>query len=187
MESTPSIGPVPAGTLLAMRQLLSSLAEHHRQLRCSYETYSYCMCAGDLEAAGTVVAATIDLLTVHGALERDLLYPAAREALPMSAVCDELVNDNAVIEALIDTVCEADPGSVAHAVRFERLCLRAMKHGRDEEARLIPRLLEASQPWQRLAEGVRLRCVQLLAGTMAPSLPGARRTPMLCRSTPPRG
>lgn len=182
MESTPSIGPLPAGTLLAMRQLLSSLVEDHRRLRRGYATYMRCMCAGELEAAGTVVVAMVDLLTVHGALERDLLYPAAREALPTSDVCDALLNDNAVVEALIDAVCEADPGSTAHAVRFERLCLRALKHGDEEEARLIPRLVEAPLPWQRLAEGVRLRCVQLLAGTMAPSLPsGVRHGHVSCR------
>jgi hypothetical protein len=144
-----------------MRQLLAALLQEHRQLRRHYRDFERSMRAADLSSAENVVNAVIDLLAVHGALERELLYPAARRALTATTLCELLEGQNQAIDALLNAMCFLGPRDEAYAQRFEQLCLQAMRHGLDEETHLFPLLAASALPWRELADAVQQRRQQL--------------------------
>lgn len=98
-----------------------------------------------------LVAHVLDELTVHAALEQELLYPALREAAGADAgLVDAAERGHAELHALINPLRTLRPDDDQHAGRFKDLCQRALEHMKWEEARLFPGLDPLALDWPRL-------------------------------------
>lgn len=100
---------------------------------------------------GALVAHVLDELTVHAALEQELLYPALREAAVADAgLLAAAEREHAELHAQINPLRTLKPDDDQHAQRFTDLCLRALGHMKWEEAHLFPGLDSRALDWARL-------------------------------------
>ncbi len=110
-----------------------------------------------------LVVHVLDELTVHAALEQELLYPALREAAGAHARLVEAAERNLVeLHALINPLRTLKPEDEQHAARFVALCQRALAHMKWEEARLFPGLESLAVDWARLEGGMDQRREELV-------------------------
>lgn len=158
----PAPEPRPSSFLAGIEMLTALVADHHR-MRLYYRSFRRRLVSGDLAGAEAVVDAAINLLSTHGRIERELLYPAARRALAASTLISEFEREADKVEDLLNAVCFVGPDDEGYIARVEQMCLTAMRHALDEEARLFPLLVTAPVAWEALAAEVR-RCRAAPAG-----------------------
>lgn len=106
----------------------------------------------DADARDALVAHVLDELTVHAALEQELLYPALREAMgeAWAHTFEAAESNHAGLHALINPLRTLRPDDRSHAQRFHALCQHALHHMAWEEARVFPRLEGLALDWARL-------------------------------------
>ncbi|MDR7093861.1 hemerythrin domain-containing protein [Hydrogenophaga laconesensis] len=106
----------------------------------------------EADAREAVVAHVLDELTVHAALEQELLYPALRDA--MDGVGRRTVDVAEVglagLHALLNPLRTLRPDDDRHAVRFLALCQHAMRHMAWEDTHLFQKLDGLALDWVRL-------------------------------------
>lgn len=99
----------------------------------------------------TLVAHVLDELTVHAALEQELLYPALREVPDMkAALLQAAEQDHATLHALINPLRTLKLDDGQHPALFAALCQRALRHMTWEETHLFPGLAQVDLDWARL-------------------------------------
>jgi len=164
VAAMPTLHTSHASALPAIHELLGTLIEDRLQLQRYYRDFERSMRAADLSSAELIVNGAIDLLVERCAIDHELLYPAARQALPAPPAFDELEAATEMLDSLLNAACLIGPRDDAYAERFEQLCLLAMHHALDQEHRLFPLLADAPVPWPELVDAVQWRRQRLLAG-----------------------
>jgi len=143
----------PAGISLAARaHVLDGLKSDIRRVKQACRQFERLDPSMDAEARDAVVAHVLDELTVHVALEHELLYPALRGAMDEEGrrAVDEAGASHAALHALIHPLRTLRPDDERHPARFMALCQHALRHMAWEEARLFPRLEGLELDWVRL-------------------------------------
>lgn len=143
----------PDGIAVAARaHVLDGLKSDIRRVKQACHQFERLDPVADAEARYAVVAHVLDELTVHAALEQELLYPALRAAMDEDGrrTLDAADADHAGLHALINPLRTCRPDDETHAGRFHALCQHALHHMAWEEARLFPQLEGLELDWARL-------------------------------------
>jgi hypothetical protein len=103
------------------------------------------------------------LLAVHVELKRDILHPAAREALADEGAIDESAEADAGLDATIEDIQSGDPTEPGYDAAL-RVLQELFVEGVDEErTTLFPRLRESSLDLVELGSRLAARAEELLS------------------------
>ncbi|MBK1686392.1 hemerythrin domain-containing protein [Rubrivivax gelatinosus] len=146
----------------AREQVLTDLKNDHKRVKKAYKDFEK-LGSADPEACRAIVEQVLLELQVHAALEEELLYPAAREALKQADLIDEAEVEHESAHQLMDQLRTLGPDEDKYAARFTVLCEYVLHHVKEEEGELFPALEEVRLDWEQLAEAMSARRQQLTA------------------------
>jgi hemerythrin superfamily protein len=154
--------PTPQRTATSARnELLAQLKQDHKRVQKAYRDFQKLDPEQDSEHCEVLVRQVLRDLTVHMALEEELLYPAARDALKEVDLVDEAEVEHESAHALMDQLQRMDGRDEKHAARFGVLCEYVLHHVKEEESELFPALEKAKLDWDRLSRGMIQRRAEL--------------------------
>lgn len=146
----------------ARTAIMDALMQDHRQVRKSYRAFQQLDVHANPQAALAIVQQVLDELTVHAALEEELLYPAAHDTLDDDHLVDEAEVEHEALHTLIDQLHGMSPDEDKYAARFTVLCEYVLHHAKEEEGRLFPALAAAPMDWTTLADAMAARRRELM-------------------------
>jgi hemerythrin superfamily protein len=97
---------------------------------------------GDLDAKGTLVRRACELLAVHAIIEEEVLYPAARGALPdkEKTDVDEALVEHFLVKTLVEKFASLRPRAEGFDATFKVLTENVRHHVEEEEEEFFPEL-----------------------------------------------
>lgn len=135
----------------ARSEILAALKDDHKRVKKAFRDFKKLDVNEDPARAEALVQQVLDELTVHAALEEELLYPAAREALDDEQLLDEAEVEHESMHGFIDQLRGMTPVEDKYAARFTVLSEYVLHHVKEEEGEMFPRLEEARLEWEDLA------------------------------------
>jgi hemerythrin superfamily protein len=135
----------------ARTDVLSQLKEDHKRVKKAYRDFQKLDVEDDPQTCQALVLQVLDELTVHAALEEELLYPAARAAIADVSLVDEAEVEHEGVHTLIDQLRDMGPEDDKYAARFTVLCEYVLHHVKEEEGEMFPQLETARLDWTPLA------------------------------------
>lgn len=146
----------------ARTQILTDLIDDHKRVKKAFRDFKK-LDESDDEARQQLVTQVLTELQVHAALEEELLYPAAREALDETDMLDEAEVEHESAHTLIDQLTVMSPGDDKYFARFIVLCEYVLHHVKEEEGEMFPALENARLDWEDLARQVNARREELMS------------------------
>ncbi|MEO8133430.1 MAG: hemerythrin domain-containing protein [Betaproteobacteria bacterium] len=130
------------------------LLEDHRRVDAMFEEYESAKESDDEGEKLERVEAICMELTIHAAIEEEIFYPAAREALGEEGadVLDEATVEHTSIKDLVAQLAEAQPGDEMYDAKVKVLGEYVKHHVDEEEGQLFPQLRDAEFDAGNLAE-----------------------------------
>ena len=148
----------------ARNQILTELKEDHKRVKKAYKDFQKLDPETDAEACAEIVEMVLDELTVHAALEEELLYPAVHGQIDDESLVDEAEVEHESVHTLIEQLRGMQPGDDKYAARFTVLCEYVMHHVKEEEGEMFPQLEKAKLDWEAMAREMTQRREELTAG-----------------------
>ncbi|RZJ07356.1 MAG: hemerythrin domain-containing protein [Rubrivivax sp.] len=148
----------------ARSQILDELKEDHKRVKKAYRQFQKLDVEQDSEEIEALVNEVLDELSVHAALEEELLYPAARNALSDEDLIDEAEVEHESMHTFIDQLRSLSPDDDKYSARFTVLCEYVMHHVKEEEGEMFPKLENARLDWEGLAADMMQRRTELTGG-----------------------
>jgi hypothetical protein len=125
------------------RDAIDMLMDDHRRVDEMFEEYEASKDdADDADKEQRVVAICVEL-TVHAAVEEEIFYPAAREALPEDGdaeLLDEAEVEHAMVKELVEQLSAMSPAEALFDAKVKVLSEYVKHHVQEEEERLFPAL-----------------------------------------------
>jgi hemerythrin superfamily protein len=149
---------------IARDDILAQLKDDHKRVKKAYRDFQKLDSAEDQEACEAIVRQVLDELTVHAAVEEELLYPAARGAIADESLIDEAEVEHESLHALIEQLRAMGPEDEKYAARFTVLCEYVLHHVKEEEGEMFPQLERARIDWESLAAEMTERRGELTPG-----------------------
>jgi hemerythrin superfamily protein len=147
----------------ARDEIITQLKDDHRRVKKAYRDFQKLDSDEDADACAAIVQQVIAELTVHAALEEELLYPAIREVVSDEALIDEAEVEHETLHMLIDKLRGLAPGDDKYAAHFTVLCEYVLHHVKEEEGEIFPELARARLDWDALASEMSSRREELTA------------------------
>ena len=146
----------------ARNQILEELKEDHKRVKKAYKEFQKMDAEENPEECEALVQQVLHELQVHTALEEELLYPAAREAIEEDLI-DEAEVEHESAHALMDQLMGMSATDEKFAAKFTVLCEYVMHHVKEEEGEMFPQLEKAKGiEWESLAEEMTTRRTEMM-------------------------
>ena len=145
----------------ARTEIIDMLKEDHKRVKKAYREFTKLDREEDPERCEALVRQVLADLEVHTALEEELLYPAARDAIAEPDLVDEAEVEHESAHALIEQLKSMDAEDDKFTARFTVLCEYVMHHVKEEETQLFPQLERARLDWESLAREISDRRAEL--------------------------
>lgn len=155
--------PSSRAATAARSAILGALVDDHKRVKKAFRDFKKLDTESDTEAAEALVQQVLMELQIHAALEEELLYPAAREALKDTDMLDEAEVEHESAHTLINQLSAMSPGDDKYFARFTVLCEYVLHHVKEEEGEMFPALETAKLDWEALAPQVQSRREELMA------------------------
>lgn len=146
----------------ARSKILTALIDDHKRVKKAFRDFKK-LDESDDEARQQLVEQVLTELKVHAALEEELLYPAARDALDDTDMLDEAEVEHESAHTLMDQLTVMSPSDDKYFARFTVLCEYVLHHVKEEEGEMFPALENARLDWEALAQQVEARREELMA------------------------
>lgn len=147
----------------ARDEILNQLKADHRSVKKAYREFKKLEGSEDEEACAQIVQQVIAELTVHAALEEELLYPAVRGVIADEDLIDEAEVEHETMHTLIEQLRGLEPDDEKYNARFTVLCEYVMHHVKEEESEMFPQIERVRLDWDSLAAEVTARREELMA------------------------
>jgi hemerythrin superfamily protein len=141
----------------ARNEILGDLIEDHKRVKKAYKEFEKLDIESDEQRCQEIVKQVLQELSLHAAIEEELLYPAGRAALSDDALIDEAEVEHETVHALINQLESMKPSDDKYAARFTVLCEYVLHHVKEEEKEMFPQLEKARLDWETMAAQVRER------------------------------
>jgi hemerythrin superfamily protein len=146
----------------ARNEILDELKEDHKRVKKAYKEFQKMEPEENPEECEALVQQVLHELQVHTALEEELLYPAAREAIEEDLV-DEAEVEHESAHALMDQLMGMSATDEKFAARFTVLCEYVLHHVKEEENEMFPQLEKAKGiDWESLSEQLATRRTEMM-------------------------
>ena len=151
----------------ARTEVLDQLKEDHKRVKKAYREFTKLDVDEDPARCEALVRQVLAELEVHAALEEELLYPAARDAIADPDLIDEAEVEHESAHALMGQLKSMDAQDDKFAARFTVLCEYVTHHVKEEETELLPQLENARIDWESLAREMSERRAELMPAATA--------------------
>lgn len=145
----------------------------HRLVEQLFLQIDAAMAAGDDADQRELADRILTELSVHAAMEEEVLYPAARHMPEAAAMVDRSLAEHKGLEALLAGLDGKDPGDAAFADGFPRARDLVTHHMAEEEAELLPALRRSMSEDELVALRDRLVEARRTASSRPHSSPAA--------------
>lgn len=145
----------------ARAEILDTLKEDHKRVKKAYRDFQKLDAENDPQRCEALVRQVLQELTVHAALEEELLYPAAREAVSEPSLIDEAEVEHESLHALIAQLQAMSADDEKFAARFTVLCEYVQHHVKEEEGEMFPELERVKLDWEALSASMQARRAEL--------------------------
>lgn len=135
-------------------QVIQQLKDDHKRVRKAYRDFQKLDRDEDGPACEAIVQQVLQELSVHAALEEELLYPAARTAIADEDLIDEAEVEHETMHGFIDQLRHMRADDERYAARFTVLCEYVLHHVKEEEGEIFPQLERSRLDWESLAAGM---------------------------------
>ncbi len=142
--------------------VLAELKADHKRVKKAYSDFQKLDAAKDPQACEAIVRKVLDELTVHAALEEELLYPAASAAMKDDSLIEEAKVEHESVHTLIDQLRGMEPQDKQYAARFTVLCEYVLHHVKEEEGEMFPKLERERVDWDALGSDMQERRQELM-------------------------
>lgn len=183
MPSTSNSHRTPRAETLARARILATLKEDHQRVKKSYREFQKLDRNDDPVAGEAIVRQVLHELTVHAALEEELLYPAARDSIRDEERIDEAEVEHESMHNLIEQLRNMSADTEKFTARFTVLCEYVLHHVKEEEGEIFPQLTRTRLEWERMAAAMDKRRLELAPVANAGSADGADSEPADARTT----
>lgn len=160
-----------------MTDVIATLEADHRRVEELFKSYRLTTEGQRPEVLNDLVRE----LSVHAALEEQIVYPAIRAKLDQgSEEADHAIDEHQQIKRLLADLEKFDIGSPEHTDRFEGLVAAVQEHVAEEEGELFPQLRTALDP-ERLDQMASLvdKARSLMPTHPHPNVPGTATAQVL--------
>jgi hemerythrin superfamily protein len=152
--------PDPAGGIDA----IDLLTQDHRNVDELFEDYESMKEEGEDAEKEALVAKICDELTVHAAIEEEVFYPAAREAVDDDAdMLDEAEVEHEHIKMLVEELKTMSAGENLYDAKVKVLSEYVKHHVEEEEGEIFPAVRESELDLDALGAELAERKQQLMA------------------------
>jgi hemerythrin superfamily protein len=143
--------------------VIEILTEDHRKVEDLFDDYENTKSEAEDDEKEERVAAICLELTLHAAVEEELLYPAAREALDEDDVdmIDEAEVEHSTVKDLIAELTEMTPADDLYDAKVKVLSEYVRHHVQEEEGEIFPALRDTDLDLEALGEDVAARKEEL--------------------------
>ena len=144
--------------------VIDLLTEDHRKVEELFEDYEATKDESEDDAKAELVATICLELTIHAALEEEIFYPAAREALDEqdSDMLDEAEVEHSTVKLLIADLADMQPSDALYDAKVKVLSEYVKHHVQEEEGEIFPSVREADLDLAALGEEVTTRKQELI-------------------------
>jgi hypothetical protein len=153
----------------AREEVLSALKEDHKRVKKAFKAFEKLDPDKDSEECATLVEQTCAELKLHTEIEEEILYPAAREALPEADLVDEAEVEHMTAKQLIEQLEGMTPDDEKYRATFTVLGEYVQHHVKEEEGEMFPQLEDAKIDWQDVQTRILQRREELAAELMPAS------------------
>jgi hemerythrin superfamily protein len=147
----------------ARDEILNQLKADHRSVKKAYREFNKLDGGDDDEACAQIVQQVIAELSVHAAIEEELLYPAVRGVIADEGLIDEAEVEHETMHTLIEQLRGLEPDDEKYSARFTVLCEYVLHHVKEEEGEMFPQIERVRLDWDSLAAEVSARREELMA------------------------
>jgi hypothetical protein len=159
-----------------MPKPMEMLHEDHEKVKQLFEQFE----ETEFEEKKELVTKVIQELEIHTALEEEIFYPAARQALEENSedteTMDEAWEEHHVVKMIIAELKKMRPNDEHYDAKFKVMAESVKHHIEDEEGELFPKLAGNLEEEEKLGERMMERKEKL-----------QQRPPSASRSTGSRG
>lgn len=126
-----------------MSDVVTTLEADHRRVEELFKSYQ----RTTADQRQQVLDELVRELSVHAALEEQIVYPTIRAKLDQGTeAADHAVDEHQQVKQLLADLEKLETGSLEHSDRFEGLMAAVQEHVSDEESRLLPQLRSTLDP-----------------------------------------
>lgn len=168
-----SIGAAALGVLLVRRMrrrrvegedVVDLLTARHREVAELIDAYEHATTPADDRDA--ILAELRRLLSIHEAVEEQLVHPLVRRELPDGhRLAVDVLEQEQEAKDMLARIAEAEPGSDDHAELVRRLIEGVRRHAQTEETNVFPLLRLRLGPRERMRLGAMVERAERLAPT----------------------
>lgn len=144
-------------------RVLDELKADHQRVKKAYKEFQKLDVEQDGERCEEIVRQVCAELSVHAALEEELLYPAAHGQIADEDLVDEAEVEHESVHTLVDQLKAMSVGDEKFAARFTVLCEYVNHHVKEEENEMFPQLEKAKLDWTSIATAMDSRRQELMA------------------------
>jgi hemerythrin superfamily protein len=167
MPSTTRSRSTSQAASTARSQVLKQLKDDHGRVKKAYREFEKFDPVEGAEYCEAIVQQVLRELTVHAALEEELLYPAARGAIADEALIDEAEVEHETVRTFIEQLRNMDPEENKYGASFTVLCEYVLHYVKEEEGEIFPQLERTRLDWESLAAEMDQRRQQLVVAEKA--------------------
>ena len=147
----------------ARTQILTELKDDHKRVKKAYKQFQKLDGQKNSEACAAIVEQVLDELTVHSAIEEELLYPMLRGAIADTDLIDEAEVEHEAVHTLMDQLRGMSPADEKYAARFTVMCEYVLHHVKEEETEMFPLAEQTRLDWESMASDIARRRQELLS------------------------
>ncbi|WP_119154871.1 hemerythrin domain-containing protein [Caldimonas tepidiphila] len=146
----------------ARDEILAMLKDDHKRVRKAFRDFEKLDVHEDAEAVEALVQRACSELELHAALEEELFYPAARDAMREEDLLDEAEVEHMTAKMLIGQLKGMGADDEKFAATFTVLGEYVKHHVKEEEKELFEQLMRARIDWPSLLEEMQQRRTELM-------------------------
>jgi hemerythrin-like domain-containing protein len=144
---------------------ISMLMEDHKKVQKLFKDFDKAREGKDSTACQQIAEQACEELEMHTAVEEELFYPAAREALNDDDLIDEAEVEHQSAKELIAQLRSLEPTDPKYAATFVVLAEYVKHHIKEEEEELFPKARKAAMEMETLGESMKQLKAQLMEET----------------------
>lgn len=145
------------------------LMSEHRLVEQLFLQLDAAVAAGEEADQRELADRIVTELSVHAAIEEEVLYPAARQVPGTTSMVDESLAEHAELKVLLTQLHGKDPGDDDFVEGFGRARELVTHHVGEEEGELFPKLREALDEHKLVTLGNNLAKARESAATSPPA------------------
>lgn len=151
----------------ARNEIIAMLKDDHKRAKKAFRDFERMQDKADSESCQQLVEQVCNELTLHSTLEEELLYPAAKDALPEADLVNEAEVEHGSAKALIEQLKGMSPEDEKYAATFMVLGEYVKHHIKEEENEMFPQLGKArGVEWETIADEMTGRREELMQELM---------------------